>query len=88
LSRLFRRLFLNELKQAYDLGKTMATIVEATAINLGLEESGRFKARGPAVELGPQADLSFSLVLHELVNNASKYGALSVDTGTIEIEWS
>jgi two-component sensor histidine kinase len=27
-------------------------------------------------------------VLHELVTNASKYGALSVDTGTIEIEWS
>jgi PAS domain S-box-containing protein len=70
------------------LGTTMATIVEATAINLGLEASGRFKARGPAVELGPQAALSFSLVLHELVTNASKYGALSVDTGTIEIEWS
>lgn len=70
------------------LGTTMATIVEATAINLGLEASGRFKARGPAVELGPQAALSFSLVLHELVTNANKYGALSVDTGTIEIEWS
>ncbi|MGO8264347.1 HWE histidine kinase domain-containing protein, partial [Rhizobium ruizarguesonis] len=63
------------------LGTTMATIVEATAINLGLEASGRFKARGTAVELGPQAALSFSLVLHELVTNASKYGALSVDTG-------
>ncbi|MGO7223659.1 regulator, partial [Rhizobium ruizarguesonis] len=70
------------------LGTTMAMIVEATAINLGLEASGRFIARGPAVELGPQAALSFSLVLHVLVTNASKYGALSVYTGTIEIEWS
>jgi two-component sensor histidine kinase len=66
----------------------MATIVEATAINLGLETSGRFKASGPAVELGPQAALCFSLVLHELVTNASKYGALSMDTGRVEIEWS
>ncbi|MBY5346048.1 sensor histidine kinase [Rhizobium leguminosarum] len=67
---------------------TMATIVEATAVNLGLEMSGRFKASGPTVELGPQAALSFSLVLHELVTNASKYGALSVDTGTVEVVWS
>ncbi|MBA5800475.1 MULTISPECIES: sensor histidine kinase [Rhizobium] len=70
------------------LGTTMATIIEATAINLGLETSGRFKASGPAVELGPQAALAFSLVLHELVTNANKYGALSQDTGTIKIEWS
>lgn len=70
------------------LGTSMTTIVEATAINLGLETSGRFNASGPAVVLGPQAALCFSLVLHELVTNASKYGALSVDTGTVEIEWS
>jgi two-component sensor histidine kinase len=38
--------------------------------------------------LGPQAALCFSLVLHELVTNASKYGALSSDTGTVEIKWS
>ncbi|MGO7565907.1 HWE histidine kinase domain-containing protein, partial [Rhizobium johnstonii] len=57
------------LKQDW-LGTTMATIVEANAINLGLETSGRFRASGTAVELGPQAALCFSLVLHELVTNA------------------
>lgn len=57
-------------------------------INLGLEMSGRFKASGPEVELGPKAALCFSLVLYELVTNANKYGALSVDTGTVENEWS
>ncbi|WP_184401389.1 sensor histidine kinase [Rhizobium sp. BK650] len=70
------------------LGTTMATIVEATAVNLGLETSGRIRASGPVVELGPQAALCFSLVLHELAINAHKYGALSVDTGTVKIEWS
>ncbi|EJT00948.1 HWE histidine kinase domain-containing protein [Rhizobium sp. CCGE 510] len=69
------------------LSATMNAIVEATALNLGLG-SNRIKATGPAVNLAPQAALSFSLVLHELVTNATKYGALSVDTGSIEIEWS
>lgn len=30
---------------------------------------------GPDVNLGPQVALSFSLVLHELMTNATKYGA-------------
>ncbi|QKK20445.1 sensor histidine kinase [Rhizobium indicum] len=86
---------INAFSKAHDillqqnwLGTTMATIVEATATNLGLESSARFQSVGPAVELGPRAALAFSLVLHELVTNANKYGALSVGTGTIEIVWS
>ncbi|RWX04833.1 PAS domain S-box protein [Rhizobium hidalgonense] len=69
------------------LSATIDAIVEATASNLGLG-SERFIARGPTVELNPQAALAFSLVLHELVTNATKYGALSEDTGVVEIEWS
>ncbi|MBB3527132.1 sensor histidine kinase [Rhizobium sp. BK456] len=69
------------------LSATMDTIVGATAINLGLEPD-RIEASGPEVNLNPQAALSFSLVLHELVTNATKYGALSVDTGSVKIEWS
>ncbi|WP_049731558.1 sensor histidine kinase [Rhizobium ecuadorense] len=69
------------------LSATMDTIVEATEINLGLEPN-RVKASGPAVNLSPQAALAFSLVLHELATNATKYGALSVDSGSVEIEWS
>ncbi|EJB06117.1 PAS domain S-box [Rhizobium leguminosarum bv. trifolii WSM597] len=69
------------------LSATMETIVEATATNLGLEPD-RIEASGPDVHLNPQAALSFSLVLHELVTNATKYGALSVDTGSVRIEWS
>ena len=69
------------------LSTTMATIVMGTAANLGLEASDRIRAAGPAVELGPQAALAFSLVLHELATNASKYGALSGERGSVEIEW-
>lgn len=32
--------------------------------------------------------MSLSLALHELESNAIKYGALSVEGGTVRIEWS
>ncbi|OWV73803.1 regulator [Rhizobium sp. R339] len=69
------------------LSASLDTIVEATATNLGLA-TDRVNASGPDVELNPQAALAFSLVLHELATNATKYGSLSGAAGTIEIKWS
>lgn len=48
----------------------------------------RFHLRGGQVILGSQQALGLSLALHELATNAVKYGALSNDTGQIEIVWS
>jgi PAS domain S-box-containing protein len=47
----------------------------------------RIVARGPALLLMPEAAQDLGLALHELATNASKYGALSVPTGKIEIGW-
>ena len=70
------------------LSTTVAAIVEATAANLGLEGSDRFRMQGPSVDLGPQAALTFALVLHELATNARKYGSLSEDSGVVNVDWS
>lgn len=43
---------------------------------------------GPDITLLPKAALALSMILHELVTNATKYGALSVPTGGIAITWS
>ena len=43
---------------------------------------------GPAVELGPRVLMSLALVLHELVTNAAKYGALSVPDGRVRVSWT
>ncbi|MFC3172898.1 CHASE domain-containing protein [Novosphingobium bradum] len=43
--------------------------------------------RGPLVELAPNDALSLGLAIHELATNASKYGALSVPGGRVEISW-
>jgi PAS domain S-box-containing protein len=48
----------------------------------------RFVVDGPAVMLPPQGALAFSMALQELATNAVKYGALSVENGTVEISWS
>ncbi len=43
---------------------------------------------GPAITLPPAAVQPISLLIHELATNAVKYGALSMDSGRIDIGWS
>ena len=43
---------------------------------------------GPAVALKPEAAQNLGLALHELANNAVKFGALSVPDGRISISWN
>jgi two-component sensor histidine kinase len=43
---------------------------------------------GEPLWLGPRAALALALAFHELATNAGKYGALSVEGGTVSIAWS
>jgi two-component sensor histidine kinase len=47
----------------------------------------RLTANGPILLLTPAAAQELGLALHELATNASKYGALSVPKGKIEVAW-
>jgi PAS domain S-box-containing protein len=51
-------------------------------------DSIQFTVEGPPVPLKPNTILTLNLVLHELVTNAAKYGALSVPEGKILVEWN
>jgi two-component system, chemotaxis family, CheB/CheR fusion protein len=42
---------------------------------------------GPLVDLSPKCALTMGLAIHELVTNAAKYGALSTDSGTVDVNW-
>jgi two-component sensor histidine kinase len=46
------------------------------------------KIDGPSLRLRPKVALSLGMALHELATNASKYGALLVAAGQINIQWT
>jgi two-component sensor histidine kinase len=48
----------------------------------------RFKVEGPAVHLNPKRALALGMAFHELATNASKYGALSNETGLVLVTWA
>jgi PAS domain S-box-containing protein len=47
-----------------------------------------FKLAGPHIRLRPKLALSLGMAFHELATNASKYGALTVDRGRVDVTWS
>lgn len=51
------------------------------------ERPGQVHFRGPDLMLSPKAVQPVGLLIHELATNAVKYGALSVNTGRVDVEW-
>jgi PAS domain S-box-containing protein len=47
----------------------------------------RIAVHGPKLRLKPAAAQAIGLALHELATNAGKYGALSTDTGRVDVRW-
>ena len=48
---------------------------------------GNTEIDGPNVMLKAEAGQALGMVLHELVTNAAKYGALSTQNGRVSIQW-
>jgi two-component sensor histidine kinase len=64
----------------------------ADAVKAGLSSVAGFGDRitvtGAPLRVGAQVALSITLAVHELGTNAAKYGALSNETGRINVRWS
>ena len=50
--------------------------------------SDRCAVEGPTLMLPPSTAVALALATHELATNASKYGALSNDSGRVRIRWT
>ncbi len=52
------------------------------------ERADRVRLDGIDVLLEPQAFTTLALVIHELMTNSAKYGALSVPAGQVDVAWT
>ncbi|MBI5941255.1 MAG: PAS domain S-box protein, partial [Caulobacterales bacterium] len=65
-----------------------ASLAHIAAAELGGLAPGQARWEGPDVTLTARAANAVSLALHELATNAVKYGALSVESGRVEVTWT
>jgi PAS domain S-box-containing protein len=68
-------------------GADLARIVEEEMAPYHTTHRRRVVTSGPAVILLPATAQAVALALHELATNAAKYGALSTDTGMLQVAW-
>lgn len=69
-------------------GANLGELVELIGAPWSGEGSDRSALKGPDVHLEPRLALSLAIALHELFTNAAKFGALSNDTGCVDIAWT
>jgi light-regulated signal transduction histidine kinase (bacteriophytochrome) len=50
--------------------------------------AARVRMGGPDVALDPKAFATLALVVHEMMTNSAKYGALADSTGQVEVVWT
>jgi PAS domain S-box-containing protein len=67
-------------------GAMLADLIQ-DQLHIGTVDESRLIAIGPELRLPPQLALHLALILHELVTNANKYGALSTAEGRIDLSW-
>jgi two-component sensor histidine kinase len=65
-----------------------AAIDHLAAAELGALAPGQTRWEGPELFLTPRAANALALALHELAANAVKYGALSMESGRVELRWA
>lgn len=82
---------LKAMASAHDLLTTTrwrgASLADVVAAELGGLAPGQTRLQGPDILLSQHAANIVSLALHELATNAVKYGALSVESGLVEVIW-
>jgi two-component sensor histidine kinase len=67
-------------------GASLREVIEAELASLW--DARRYSLSGPNVLLQAEHVQAMSMAIHELATNASKYGALSTDAGTLTIAWT
>jgi two-component sensor histidine kinase/CheY-like chemotaxis protein len=75
------------LLQARWANASLANTIRGATEPYDSESAGRFSIQGPDIRITSGAVIALAMTLNELCTNTTKFGALSVPTGRIEIEW-
>ncbi len=66
---------------------TLSALVRTIVSPYVAEEDARVTINGPDVFISGNAVMSMALLLHEIATNAAKYGALSSESGRVDVSW-
>jgi two-component sensor histidine kinase/ActR/RegA family two-component response regulator len=75
------------LLQARWANASLATTIRGATAPYDSEGAGRFLIEGPDIRITSGAVIALAMTLNELCTNTTKFGALSVPAGRIEIGW-
>jgi two-component sensor histidine kinase/DNA-binding response OmpR family regulator len=75
------------LLQARWANASLATTIRGATAPYDSEGAGRFGIEGPELRITSGAVIALAMTLNELCTNTTKFGALSVPAGRIEIAW-
>ena len=82
------------LGQAHDLlmkakwaNASFDQIVRSATEPYNSQSAGKFSIEGPDINIASAAVIAFAMTLNELCTNTTKFGALSVSSGRVEIAW-
>jgi two-component sensor histidine kinase/DNA-binding response OmpR family regulator len=76
------------LLQARWANADLATMIRGATEPYDGEGGGRFRISGPDIKIISGAVIALAMTLNELCTNTTKFGALSVPGGSIDIAWS
>jgi two-component sensor histidine kinase len=76
------------LLQARWSSANLAHIVQGAIEPYDSKGEGKFSIRGPDLKITSGAVIALAMTLNELCTNTTKFGALSVPSGRIEIAWT
>jgi len=68
-------------------GASLLSLLKQQLEPFGAGENMRVRLEGPDVDLQPPVAMALCMVFHELMTNAAKYGALSIERGRLSIMW-
>ena len=69
------------------LGASLRDVITQELAPYQGSEGARISLSGADVHLDPKETLALGMALHELATNAAKYGALSADSGLVDVMW-